>query len=539
MKGILCLLAFCWCSCLHAEDTLHDVLHQLDQTVKHKEQYTAVRKERIRNLQQKLVQAKTIEERFWLSHDLFLQLWTFNTDSAFYYVEQERTLAERSGNRLWKNIALLDRADTYSQTGMYYMAMDQLENIDHAYLSSADSMRYFGVFSHIYELMADYAPLTEDQEAFTKLKLAYRDSVVSLSPGDTLQYYFTEADKIIASGEQLEELAAFMKSVSDTCQQALGTKAVAEYLLAMIYHRTGDQEAVKLHLAKSAIADIQNAQRDYISLRRLAEMLYAEGDLDRAYTYLECSLMDAAAANLRLRTIEINQGFPMVNAAYQKYYATRKRQIITALIVAVASALLAILGIVALRRQNQKLRLTRKMLEEANGNLQALNIEQKKLNEELRLTNATKDVYIARYLTLCSEYIEKLEEQKKRLLKVGKERNMDSLLTAIKNSVQVDQEVKDFYHNFDVSFLSLFPDFIEDFNRLLRPECQLQPKSNGGLSTELRIFALIRLGIADSEKIALFLRCSLSTVYNYRVKNRNAAVVDRHQFEEAILKIGQ
>ncbi|MCY1312198.1 hypothetical protein D9M70_625990 [compost metagenome] len=108
----------------------------------------------------------------------------------------------------------------------------------------------------------------------------------------------------------------------------------------------------------------------------------------------------------------------------------------------------------------------------------------------------------------------------------------------LKSTDIVDNELEELYKSFDTIFISLYPSFVKEFNALLLPEEQITPKANEILNTELRILALIRLGITDSVKIAAFLRYSLSTIYNYRTKARNKAAVSREEFEVMVSKIG-
>jgi len=191
---------------------------------------------------------------------------------------------------------------------------------------------------------------------------------------------------------------------------------------------------------------------------------------------------------------------------------------------------------VAVARQN---------LSFANDQLSILNTELSKINSEIKDTNRTlsesnliKEEYIGRYMDQCSEYIDKLDNYHRSLNKTASSGKVEDLFQAIKSKQFIEDELKEFYTNFDITFLQLFPGFVEEFKKLLIDDEYLQLKHGQLLNTELRIYALIRLGISDSVKISHFLRCSLSTIYNYRTKIRNKAVGQRDEFEEKIMLIG-
>jgi hypothetical protein len=196
-------------------------------------------------------------------------------------------------------------------------------------------------------------------------------------------------------------------------------------------------------------------------------------------------------------------------------------------------------------RQMKKLAIARKNLSHANEKLNTLNYELSKINIEMKEANITlsesnliKEEYIGRYMDQCSEYIDKLDNYRRMLNKSANSGKTEDLIKALKSKEFIEEELKDFYNNFDITFLQLFPGFVEDFKKLLVDDEYVQLKTGQLLNTELRIYALVRLGISDSVKISHFLRCSLSTIYNYRTKIRNKAVGNRDEFENKVMRIG-
>jgi hypothetical protein len=342
-----------------------------------------------------------------------------------------------------------------------------------------------------------------------------------------------------------DEALKLLISYYPTIKNDLHTKAIIAYGISSAYLGKKDRILEKQWLAVSAIFDIQSANKEYISLRRLAFLLYEDGDVDRAYKYIRRSLEDALFCNARLRTYEISQMLPIIDKAYQNQTEARQKQLVTSLVSISILSLFLLIAILLVYRQMRKLSVARKELSIANEQLNNLNHELSLTNDQLNSTNATlveanliKEEYIGRYMDQCSLYIDKLDGYRRLLNKTAAAGKIQDLLTAIKSKQFIDDELEFFYTNFDSTFLQLFPTFVEEFNNLLVDNEDTQLKQGELLNTELRIFALIRLGIKDSVKISHFLRYSLSTIYNYRTKLRNKALGPRNEFEEKVMQIG-
>ena len=291
---------------------------------------------------------------------------------------------------------------------------------------------------------------------------------------------------------------------------------------------------------------MKSAVREYISLRKLAVLLYQEGDIDRAYSYLKLCMDDAVFCNARLRILEILQIFPLINDTYQQKAEKQQEQMKWALISISLLSIFLLLAIFYVYKQMKRVAAARhevidanKRLKELNEELHRYNLQLKEANHIIAENSYLKEEYIGRYMDQCSVYLEKMDNYRRSLGKIAATGKVDELYKNIKSSKFIEEELKEFYANFDNTFLQLFPTFVEDFNTLLAEGEQIYPKANERMSTELRIFALIRLGITDSVKIAQFLRYSVTTIYNYRTKVRNKAAGDRDQLEQEVMKIGK
>lgn len=257
---------------------------------------------------------------------------------------------------------------------------------------------------------------------------------------------------------------------------------------------------------------------------------------------------DAQKCNARLRILEINDIFPIVNAAFVKKIQEQKMQqrVSIEIISLLVLFLLALAAIWRIWKQMKKTSEAHRETKEANNQLKRLNAELVDFNKRLTEANHAiaenskiKEEYIAKFMDQRSLYIEKIDAYRKSLNKLLSAGKIDDLKKVLKSTDLMDDELKAFYRNFDATFLKLFPTFVTDFNKLLISEGQIVLKKEGQLNTELRVFALIRLGITDSVKIAQFLRYSVTTIYNYRTKTRNKALGNRNELEKRVMEIGR
>ena len=322
--------------------------------------------------------------------------------------------------------------------------------------------------------------------------------------------------------------------------------------IAQCYRRAGDYGMQKKYFAIAAIADACNGIKENAALRALAVVCYETDDIERAYRYIYRSMEDAMFANVSFRMVEISQIFPIIERAYQQKVQGQRNRLrwLTACIGLLSLSLLV--AMLFVMRQMKKLNKTRMALSEANSQLKVLNESLKKSNEEARRANERirefnrelseanhlKETYISQFLTICSVYIRKLENYQNMLNKKALENRTAELYKMLKSRDMVEAELKELNSLFDTIFLDLYPTFIDDFNALMPESERFRPKNNELLNTELRIFALIRLGINDSSQIADFLHYSLATIYNYRTRGRNKALIPAADFEDAIMRIG-
>lgn len=504
---------------------------------------------------------------------LFGEYHSFNADSAYMFSRRQEALARQIGESDLLMNARLNRANILSSTGMYHEVLTITGSIDPSDVPDYLRPYYFHILRTVNGYLADYSAFGPEKEHYRKLTDSYRDSLLKVNDPTSIYHVLIKADQLNAHNrphEAISLLSDFIRRHNPKEHD----KAMCAWTLAVAYGKIGDTAGQKGQLLISAISDITTAIREYISLRELALLLYREGDLDRAYRFMTIAVEDAAKCNARQRIIELNDTYPMINNIYVETVSSQKKNLERTTIVITVMAVILVILLIVMRKQMAKIATGRRHVEEANSKLNDANSRLSESNAKLnelnrQLTDSNeklndannrlvqsnaklhdaycsiaeiselKEFYIGRYMDQSLSHIEMLDGYRKsvgKLLSAGK---TEELKKFVKSTSLIDDELKLFYERFDKTFLNLFPSFVEDFNNLLLPDEAIVPKKPGTLNPELRIYALIRLGITDSDKIAKFLRYSLTTIYNYRTKVRNKARGDRNQLETEVAKIAR
>ena len=522
------------------------LLVKLNQTIEQRPSYMQRKEEALETLRQSLrkLSAGNMEGRMNLYEALWQENRSYNTDSSLFYATALSQLAQQAGNEEQKQNALLHRATALMTIGMFKEADEIIKPLREGGVLPGQRSQFFHLGRSLFGLMADYAVTAQEKAAYASLTDDFRDSLLTIYEARSNMYRMIYADKLTAHGkyaEALRELLPFTPTGDGRFD------AGYHYTIAEAYYHMGRIEEARHYYTLAAISDMQSDTREYIALRKLAVILFQSGDIDRAYHYLTLCMADAKACNARLRILEILDTFPVVNEAYLEKKQQQQR-VITGVLIAISllvvSLIFAIFSVLkqkkALQQAQTDLAHANSQLNEVNRTLVEYNEEMKRQNQLITETSYLKEAYITQYMDQCSTYLEKMESFRKRLrqlLSAGKTKEIQQALTSYNQ--EVETELAEFYDSFDTTFINLFPTFVEDFNALLREDEQVQLKPGQKLNTELRVFALIRLGITDSTKIAHFLRYSVTTIYNYRTRMRNRARGDRDELEKQVMEIGK
>ena len=511
---------------LHGSGEVSTLLWALDSALDSVGEYDRRKEQRLTALKRQLSRNVSPEERDTIYYHLYKEYEAYIFDSAMRYVKVHLALATEMNHVSRINECKMQLARMYSTFARFTEAIALLNAIRKEELAREQLPAYYNAYSEAYLYWAEYTD-NAGEENFMALKNAYRDSALSVSPRG-YSYATNYAAKCIESQSYAAAENALLPYLADVGAETR-EYAILTSLMASLYAAKGNETAQKEYLIRSAIADVKASVKENTSLRDLAFYLLNDGDVGRSNRYIKKSMEDANFYNARLRNIQTAKILPLIDKAYQierEHY--QKNLLLTVIIIGILT-LFGIGVIFYLFMQMRNLSQTRKKLMKTNANL-------KKANIRLSETNHIKEEYIGHFLNQCSLYIDKLSAYRKSLNKKAANGNMEELFRALKSTQIIEDELEEFYRSFDATFLNLFPNFVQEFNKLLPESEQIQPKHPSELTVELRIFALLRLGITDSAKIAGFLRYSIYTIYNYRSKYRNNAIVPRDKFEEIVMK---
>ncbi|MFV0323772.1 MAG: DUF6377 domain-containing protein [Bacteroides xylanisolvens] len=502
-------------------------LKRLDDIINKKETYQLQKEKQIDALKVQLAHSVDPADKYRLYGSLFDAYLHYQADSALHYINNRKEILPQLNRPELENEIIINRATVLGVMGMYIEAMEELQRIDPQKLDERMLLSYYQTYRACYGWLADYTTNKEEKKKYLEKTDLYRDSIISVMPPETNRT-IVAAEKYIVNGKADTALVMLNDALKDVVDER--QKVYIYYTLSEAYNMKKDTEKEIYYLILTAIADLESSVREYASLQKLAHLMYEQGDIDRAYKYLSCSMEDAVACNARLRFIEVTEFFPIIDKAY-KLKEEKERAVSRTMLISVSLlSLFLLIAVFFLYRWMKKLSAMRRDLSLANEQMQIV-------NKELEQTGKIKEVYIARYLDRCVNYLDKLETYRRSLAKLAMASRIEDLFKAIKSEQFIRDERDEFYNEFDKSFLKLFPNFISAFNELLVEEGRIYPKSDELLTTELRIFALIRLGVVDSNKIAHFLGYSLATIYNYRSRMRNKAAGDKDQFEQNVMNL--
>ena len=524
---------------------IDSLMTELHKTIQNREIYVSQKENRLKELRQALHIARDEDARFFAMGDLFDEFRPYNADSAFAYCKQREIIALKSGNKEYITNSQLNKANVFGNIGMYKEALDIVDSIPYNTVPEYLLPYYFYIKRTVASYLVDYSIRKEEKERYRKIRNTYQDSLLSLCVPGSFSYIINQADKYNSNG-QCEKSVALLENYLANNEYTTHERAICANTLACAYQRLGNIDKQKENLLISSIADLQASVREYVSLRQLSVLLFQEGDIENAHEFLQIAMDDAQKCNARLRILEVNDIFPIVNVAFVRKIQEQKTQQRISIIIISILVLFLIVSIWRIWKQMKKTSNAHRETKEANNQLKELNTELLSFNNRLVEANHTiaenskiKEEYIAQFMDQCSLYIEKIDAYRKSLNKLLSAGKIDELKRVLKSTELMDDELKAFYRNFDTTFLKLFPTFVADFNKLLTSEGQIVLKKEGQLNTELRVFALIRLGITDSVKIAQFLRYSVTTIYNYRTKTRNKALGNRNELEKRVMEIGR
>lgn len=567
MKYILLIISFLFCLPMYPEVSysreLEEIFSKLDNMILQREDYRLKKEERINMLRSRMDMRASLEERFHNNKLLYEEYYVYNADSAMRYVMDNLRIASLLKRKDWEYTWKINKSFLLSATGLLKEAEEEMRGIPVHELSDNVKVDYYSQMQYLFSHFGQYTGSESKavQRGYLDKELLYRDSVYMVARPDHPLYLWYKGCKIQYDGvDSMREVIPELQQAIQSSTLESRYDAMNAYILGSIYRDLDDMENYMKYLAFSSMADIASCNKDIASLEELGMYLFSLGDIDRAYAYTNYCLQNALFYKNRVRIMGISSTIDQINTVYQeRIRQQRERGRFYVFAVSFLSMVL-ILAILYINNKLRQLAVSRsqlhkvneelnrhvtdlseaqQQLKEVNDKLHSLNVALKDVNAQLRESNYLKEEYIGYVFFLCSSYIEKLDNYRKNINRKIKANQIDDVKTLTDTPTMAQKELKEFYKNFDAIFLHVYPTFVSDFNELLRPEEQICLKEGELLNTELRIYALVRLGINDSVRIAEFLHCSSQTVYNNRLKVRNKAVVPKEEFSDRVRALGK
>ncbi len=526
--------------------------------------YDAAKENRIVGLKDELRHTAEETARAHIVDRLVREYEAYDADSALYYIGYGLREARMTGDENKEMLLNIKRADIFAHAGLFSDALSVMERIPHDKLDKATKEKYYSAYCTIYQYLSEYTSDHEPAAENEKMRRIYVDSLSLVADPESFDYLVNVMTERARSGNVDETITLYEDKLKG---YELGERnySILASILAYLYKTKGNKEEYKRYLVLSAISDVKGAIKENMSFRELATIMFEDGDIERANRYLKKSIADANFYSAMMRNAQSGRLLPLIDEAY----TAAKDQLTGRLRLMVwttgALSLVLLLTVFMILKQMKSLRKAKdkvskandelsrmsEKLQDANSALEASNKDLKELSEELKGANqqlaaknlelseynVIKEQYAALFMEYCSSAISSLQHYQQTLRKLTLQGgNKTALLKKLESTETADQMLKNFYGRFDEAILNIYPDFVEKFNALLNPDSQIVLKSGELLNTELRLFALIRIGIDDSAKIADFLRCSISTVYTYRSKMRKRAI-NPEKFEENVKNI--
>ncbi len=525
---------------------------RLDTVIDNSQKSVTQREKRISEIRHKLKKTRDNRTKYDSYFRLYKEYQSYNNDSAISQLRHCIRIAKTMNKSSLTADCLCKMALQCSTAGMYTEALSLLKDVNKQYLDKKGLCDYYIAYNHVYGELGSYSSMPDIKQEYFNLTRQYRDSLSGVIDHHSDIFLMKEENELINDRQDYSAALKINNKRLAAVKEGTHEYAIVSYFRYLIYMKMNNMDMAKYWLTQSAISDIENAVMDQASLWTLADILSKEGDSKRPYRYITYAWYAAQTFGAKVRNWQISPILNAIDTNYQKEIKARNRELILSFTVVSVLALLLLMLLVYVNKQKKRLTIARNELKKTNGQLANLNRQLSDINDALDMSNRNlhdsnlklnesnrvKEAYIGRFIGLCSLYIDKMDDYRKKVNKMMKNKQLDELFSMTKSTELKEKEVDELYENFDAVFLHLFPDFVIDFNSLLRVEDRVQLNERGKLTTPLRIFALIRLGIDDSSKIAEFLHYSVNTIYNYRAKIKNGALGDRVNFEKEVKELG-
>ena len=544
MKRILLLLIISTVAVFSNAQNVDSLYARIDDVIANSDKYMSIKNKNIQKLKNEYRSANNLKTKYQLGYSLFEEYHALMNDSAIAYLNRCIDIATQLRDTHLQTKAYIAIGRQFAASGFYPEAINYFSKINEKDVDADCATDYYYGYTCLYGEMGYYTKDYRLKQQYFNLSNKYNDILYRIIDKKSDLYLQTKSTQL-CNQKKYQEALSYNNRWLANVKPGTHDYAIVAFFRSEIYKATNNVNMQKYWLAQSALCDIQCAVMDQSSLWSLADIVNREGDVERSYKYIEYSWKCLSTFNSHMRGWLVSPILTMISNNYKEKLKTANRNLLYMIaIISMLSVFLAI-SLIYVRMKENQLRIARNKLSDINAELKALNEKLKDANSQLSTTNMrlndsnrVKDEYIGKFLSICSEYIDKLDNYRIKVNRKVKSNQFKELLVMTNSQQLKEDELKELFDNFDTVFLRLFPNFTDEFNALLKPEDRIELTENGKLTTDLRIFALIRLGIDESSRIAEFLRYSPNSIYNYRARIKKKALCGRDDFEKRIMEIG-
>ena len=524
------------------------LLERIDYMIDNDQHYQDIKEKELKHLKQQALDAEDNKTRLLFLDSIYRAYSAYRYDSAYAYMKKGLELAEKCKDSYYITLNKINHASILSVRGFYCKAEDLLQTLNPETMPNKLKLYYYFTYAWIYNYWESYAKNSDFAEEFRTQKRHYMDLLLQNFKEDrknTANYNYLLSERIyIDEPTSRKTLTHFLKAMKMSPAKSR-IHAMSAYGAARYYKLTGKFDLYEKYLVEAAVSDGLCQLKETLALQKLAYFLFKkdEDNSKLAAKYIQHSMEDAQFFNNQLRMMEISHILPVIAAANQQAAERSRARILMGFITVSAALIIIIILAFVNNRQKNKLKKNKQEIEEQNkkqiemnDQLSEMNNQLTELNQQLIETNIKRETYLRLFMDISAAYISKLADYRKLVSRKIKANQAADLLKSLNTHKMEEEETQMFYNRFDKAFMELYPGFVTELNKLLLPESQLEVPTTHTLTTEIRIYALMRLGVTDSQEIATLLHYSTQTIYNYKSGMR-AKAINRDTFESDVNRL--
>ena len=524
------------------------LLERIDYMIDNDQYYQDIKEKELKQLKLQAIEAEDSKTRLLFLDSIYHAYSAYRYDSAYAYMQRGLELAQKVNDTYYITLNQINQASILSVRGFYGMAKNKLESLNPDEMPHKQKLYYYFTYAWLYNYLESYAKGSNYAEEFRSQKKHYMNLLIlNFNEEDkhSAYYHYLMGEYIYLDNPTSKEgLNHYQKALKMSPAKSR-IYAMSAYAVARYYKLTGNFDLYEEYLVEASVSDGLCQLKETVALQKLAYFLFKkdENNSKRAAKYIQHTMEDAQFFNNRLRMMEISNILPVIAAANQQAAERSRARILTGFIAVSAALIIIIILAFVNNRQKNKLKKNKQKIEEQNkkqiemnGQLSEMNNQLTELNQQLIETNIKRETYLRLFMDISAAYISKLADYRKLVSRKIKANQAADLLKSLNTHKLEEEETQMFYNRFDKAFMELYPGFVMELNKLLLPESQLEVPTTHTLTTEIRIYALMRLGVTDSQEIATLLHYSTQTIYNYKSGMR-AKAINRDTFESDVNRL--